>query len=87
VYGRKRVAIQGSVITGNVQGGAWSDRVIEIATSTLVDNAEAPACIEWICADVVSMAPPRVDTVSCEKSAHFTNRDAHVGSWGICADD
>ena len=87
VYGRKRVAIQGSVITGNVQGGAWSDRVIEIATSTLVDNAEAPACIEWICADVVSMAPPRVDTVSCEKSAHFTNRGGHVGSWEICVDD
>jgi hypothetical protein len=87
VYGRKRVAIEGSIVTGNVNGGVWSDRVIEIATSTIVDNGEAPACLEWICADIVSMVPPRVSSVSCEKSGHYTNRDGYVGSWGICVDD
>lgn len=87
VYGRKRVAIEGSVIAGNVQGGVWSDRGIEIATSTLVDNAETPGCTESICADVVSLVRPRVDMVSCETSGRYTYRDGYVGSWEICAND
>jgi hypothetical protein len=81
-----------STVTANGRHGVRSDDSdcdpadgIELRASEVVANAAGEACDQAPCADLVSCAPPAVDSGSACATTQRMGEPG--GSWGVCAAD
>lgn len=80
------LSITNTIITNHPQFGvdAYTDQgaVLRLTDSTVTGNGTAPFCVDYACADVASVRPPRLTNTTCNTSYSFSQ-----GAWNVCALD